>query len=110
MSEKVNYTPEMVERMKSAYDPEAPEAVRAETVKTLASEFGKSTKSVIAKLVLLDLYRKAERKTKDGKPVVKKDALADKIGEALGMTEADVTSLTKANKTALEAILNFIEN
>lgn len=110
MSNKTSYTPEMVERMAETYNPEATEADRKAAVETLAEEFGKSTKSVIAKLVLMKLYRKAERTTKAGKPVVKKDALADRIGEALGLTEADVTSLTKANKTALEAIANFVEN
>ncbi len=85
MSDKTpNYTPEMIERMKAVYSPDAPEAERSEAVATLAKELSKPTKSIVAKLVTMDLYRKAERKTKDGKPIVKKDEYADRIQVPLG--------------------------
>jgi hypothetical protein len=40
--------------------------------------------------------------------VVKKDALADKIGEILGATEAEIESMTKVNKTMLKKILDSL--
>ena len=40
---------------------------------------------------------------------MKKDAHADFIGEALALSEADTESLTKANKTALAKIADFIK-
>jgi len=41
--------------------------------------------------------------------VVKKDEVADYIAQALALSEADADSLTKANKTALKAIADFIK-
>ena len=40
--------------------------------------------------------------------MVKKDEFADSIAQALGLNEADADSLTKANKSALKAIADFI--
>jgi len=105
-----NYTDEMVATLQEGYDPKADEAERKATVIALGKTVGKPVRSVIAKLVKMGVYVKPERKTKNGKAIVKKEELADKIGNALGMKEADVTSLTKANKTALETLVNFIEN
>ena len=43
-----------------------------------------------------------------GERPVKKDVTADAIGEACGLSEGEVDSLTKANKTALVKILNTL--
>lgn len=75
-----------------------------ETVEAIAAEMGKTVRSVIAKLSREKAYIKAERTTKTGEPIAKKDETADAIGAVLGLTEAEVTSLTKANKTALKKI------
>ena len=79
------------------------------TVDQIAEALGKSVRSVVAKLSREGVYKKKEYKTKTGEAVVKKDAWADVIGEALGLTEADTESLTKANKTALAKIADFIK-
>lgn len=81
----------------------------ADTVAALATEFGKTVRSVIAKLSREKVYVAKVYKTKSGETVVKKDSVADYIGEALGMNENDVESLTKANKTALKLIADFIK-
>ena len=54
-------------------------------------------------------YLKKTYTTKTGEAVVKKDEWADYIGQALGLTEADTESLTKANKVALAKIADFIK-
>jgi len=97
----VNYTVEQAAKMVADY--EAGVAVEA-----IADALGKSVRSVVAKLSREGVYRKKVYTTKTGDAVVKKDAFADYIAEALGMSEADAESLTKANKTALAKIADFI--
>lgn len=76
----------------------------------LAEQFGKTLKSVVAKLSRMGVYAKKEYKTKTGEAVVKKDAHADAIGAILRMNEAEIDSLTKANKTALAKIFEALAN
>lgn len=103
MTEKtVNYTPEQTAKMIADYS-------AGVTVETLANELGKSVRSIVAKLSREGQYKKKTYTTKTGEAVVKKDAHADYIGQALGLTEADTESLTKANKIALKAIADFIK-
>lgn len=101
-----NYTAEQVAAMLSAYN----ELPTKATVESLASKMGKSTRSIIAKLSREGVYQKAERVSKSGAPVQKKDGIADAIGAVLKMTEAEVESLTKANKTALDKIFKALAN
>jgi len=98
----VNYTPEQTAKMVADYS-------AGVTVEAIAQELGKTVRSVVAKLSREKVYKAKEYKTKTGEAVVKKDAWADYIGQALGMTEADTESLTKANKTALAKIADFIK-
>lgn len=102
----VNYTPEMTAKMVADYvaNPEQT------TVETLAAEMGKTVRSIVAKLSREKVYKAKERTTKTGEAIVKKDETADAIGAILKLTEADVTSLTKANKTALKAIFAALAN
>jgi hypothetical protein len=81
-----------------------------ETVQTLAVQFGKTVRSIVAKLSREGVYQKAEYVSKTGERPVKKDVHADAIGAVLGLSEADVTSLTKANKSALVAIFAALAN
>jgi len=98
MSEKiVNYTEDQTMMMVSEYTANPSRA----TVEALAITFGKSVRSIVAKLSREGVYVKAERTTKTGEPIQKKDATADAIGAVLSLTEAETESLTKANKTAL---------
>ena len=95
----VNYTAEQTASMVSNY-------AEGMTVADIATALGKTTRSVIAKLSREGVYKKKEYVTKTGETVVKKDALADKMAEVFGLTEAEADSLTKANKTALKKILD----
>ena len=98
----VNYTPEMTQKMVADY-------TAGVSVEKIAEELGKTVRSVVAKLSREKVYKAKEYKTKTGETPIKKDAHADFIGMALGLTEADTDSLTKANKTALAKIADFIK-
>ena len=98
----VNYTPEQTAMMIAEYQ-------AGQTVESLALTLGKTVRSVVAKLSREKVYIAKTYATKTGEAVVKKDTVADYIGEALGLGEADTESLTKANKVALKAIADFIK-
>jgi hypothetical protein len=98
----VNYTAEQTTRMVADYQ-------AGVTVESIATALGKSVRSVVAKLSREKVYVAKTYTTKTGEAVVKKDAHADFIATALGLTEADADSLTKANKTALAKIVDFIK-
>jgi hypothetical protein len=93
----VNYTDEMVATIVSEYEA-AP--VRP-TVDALAVRFGKTPRSIIAKLSTLGIYQAPARVTKTGTPVVKKETLVAEINSKLGV---ELPSLVKANKQDLEAL------
>lgn len=98
----VNYTPEQTASMIADYQ-------AGISVEQIALDLGKTVRSVVAKLSREKVYKAKQYVSKTGDKPVKKDAHADFIGEALGLTEADMESLTKANKTALKAIADFIK-
>jgi 4-alpha-glucanotransferase len=98
----VNYTPEQTARMVADYQ-------AGTSVETIAETFGKTVRSVVAKLSREKVYVAKAYKTKSGELPIKKDVHADFIGEALGLAEADTESLTKANKMALMKIADFIK-
>ena len=105
MTEKaVNYTPEQTAVLVSRYVDEGL------TVEMLAVEFGRSVRSIVAKLSREGVYKRKEYKTKTGEPVVKKNQHADAIGAILKLNENDIESLTKANKSALKAIFEALAN
>jgi hypothetical protein len=102
MAEKiVNYTPEMTAQMVADYQ-------AGITVESIAESLGKTVRSVVAKLSREGVYQKKVYVTKSGEAPVKKDAHADAIGAIVGLSEGEIDSLTKANKTALAKILAHI--
>lgn len=101
-----NYTAEQTAEMLAAYAQKATE----ETVTMLAEKFGKSARSIVAKLSREGVYQKKEYKTKTGEKVEKKNETADAIGAILRLSENDTDSLTKCNKTALQAIFAALAN
>lgn len=101
----VNYTPEMEAVMLKAYEANP----TGDTVAMLAADFGKSVRSVVAKLSRMGIYKAKEYVSKTGDAPVRKETLADKLAEIAGLTEAEADSLTKANKTALAKIIAKLE-
>ena len=94
----VNYTPEQTAALISRYVNDKA------TVETIAMEFGKSVRSIVAKLSREKVYVAKTYTSKNGEKVEKKDETADAIGLIVKMTEPEIESLTKANKTALRKI------
>ena len=99
----VNYTPEQTAQMVADY-------TAGVSVEKIAENLEKSVRSIVAKLSREGVYKKKEYTTKTGKPVIKKDTHADAIGAILKMSENEIDSLTKANKSALEKIFQALAN
>ena len=99
-----NYTAEQTAKMVAEYVAQPTK----ETVEMLAIGMGKTVRSVIAKLSREKVYVAKVYKTKTGEKVEKKDETADAIGAVLKMSEPEIESLTKANKTALVKIWKAI--
>lgn len=99
----INYTAEQTAKLVSDYS-------NGVTVEAIASELGKSARSIVAKLSREGVYKAKVRTTKTGDAIVKKDAHADAIGAILKFTESETESLTKANKTVLVKIFEALAN
>lgn len=101
-----NYTAEQTAAIVSQYVA----APTKETVESLAKEFGKQTRSIIAKLSREGVYKRQEYTTKKGEKPAKKDETASAIAAILGLTDGEADSLEKANKTALIKIFAALAN
>jgi hypothetical protein len=104
MAEKaVNYTAEQTAKIIADYQ-------AGVAVEQIASTMGKTVRSVVAKLSREKVYVAKQYVTKTGEKPVKKDVTADAIGAILRLSENDIESLTKANKSALKAIFDALAN
>jgi hypothetical protein len=96
-----NYTQEMIDRMLADYQANP----TRETVDTLAESFNKTARSVISKLSTLGVYQKAERVTKRGEPIIKKEVYIAQIQEALSIELPSFEKMTKADLQVLADLL-----
>lgn len=96
-----NYTQEMVDSISNAYTANPTRA----TVDALAAEFDKTPRSIIAKLSALGLYIKAERVTKRGEPVVRKEELVAQLQSSFGI---ELPSLAKMTKVDLQNLIEAV--
>ena len=96
----VNYTPEMVDLMKSRYSANP----TRETVEELAEELNKSIKSVIGKLSREGVYEKTEYLTKTGEKPVTKRELVEKVAEILAVDYQALAGLEKSPKSSLKLL------
>ena len=104
MAEKaVNYTAEQTAKIIADYK-------AGVKVEDIASAMGKTVRSIVAKLSREKVYVAKQYVTKTGEKPVKKDVTADAIGAILRLSENDIDSLTKANKSALKAIFDALAN
>jgi transposase-like protein len=94
-----NYTPEMTTQIVEAY-------TSGQTVEQIATETGKSTRSIVAKLSREGVYV-AKTKAK-GTQTVRKAELITEIAYAIGTNEELIESLEKATKEALELIARAV--
>ena len=104
MAEKaVNYTAEQTAKIIADYK-------AGIKVEDIASAMGKTVRSIVAKLSREKVYVAKTYVSKTGEKPVKKDVTADAIGAILRLSENDIESLTKANKSALKAIFDALAN
>lgn len=101
MANAKNYTDEMVAQMTEQYSANP----TRETVDELAQTFGKTTRSIIAKLSREGVYVAQPRTTKSGEPVVAKAELVAQIEEHFGI---ELTTLVKAGKQDLQRLVDAI--
>ena len=95
-----NYPQEVIDTMVSSYEA----TPTRETVNALAAEFGKTERSVIAKLSALGVYVAQAKPTKRPPQVRKSDLVAD-IEAKLGV---QIVSLNKAGCGDLETLLKAV--
>lgn len=95
---KTNYTPEQTAALVSGYQ-------AGETVEALATQLGKSVRSVVAKLSREGVY---QPKTKATVARVKKAELVDAIANRVGVAPETFDSLEKANHEVLEVLLQHL--
>ena len=104
MAEKaVNYTAEQTAKIIADYQ-------AGVAVESIAQAMGKTVRSIVAKLSREKVYVAKTYVSKTGEKPVKKDVTADAIGAILRLSENDIDSLTKANKSALKAIFDALAN
>lgn len=99
MEKMVNYTDEQVVQAVNAYK-------SGQTVEQVAELVGKSVRSVVAKLSREGVYV-AKTKAAGVARVTKQDLVA-KVATALAVDVTVLESLTKAQRTALEALANAV--
>lgn len=105
MTEKtkaVNYTAEQTAEMVAAYVAAPTKA----TVKELAEKFGKTERSVTAKLAKEKVYVSEAKEA--GKRAMLKSEMVAKLAELTGATEEQLDSLEKANGTALMVLVKAL--
>ena len=101
MASAKNYTDEMVNTMTKQYSANP----TRETVDALADQFGKTTRSIIAKLSREGVYVAQPRTTKTGEPVISKSELVAQISEHFGI---EMPTLVKAGKQDLQRLVDAI--
>ncbi len=98
----VNYTEAQTAELVKAFT----DAPTKETVAALAEKFGKTTRSIVAKLAREGVY-KSEAKASAGKGATKADTVA-KIAALAGVAVKDLESLEKATAPALNTVLKAL--
>ena len=101
MATAKNYTDEMVAQMTEQYEANP----TRETVDGLAKQFGKTTRSIIAKLSREGVYNAQPRTTKTGEPVVSKQQYVDAINAHF---DIEMPTLVKSGKQDLQKLASAL--
>jgi len=102
MATAKNYTEEMVSNMTDQYNANP----TRETVDVLATQFGKTTRSIIAKLSREGVYKAQPRTTKSGEPVISKAQYVSAIADHF---KIELPTLVKAGKQDLATLASVLE-
>lgn len=107
-SKAVNFTNEQVTKMKADFLAlEGNVKMQKPLVEKFAVEFGKNTRSIIAKASNLGVYLKAEKVTKTGAKIETKSEMVTRIAKKFDLSEQVIASLEGATKQALLEILSI---
>lgn len=101
----VNYTAAATAKIVADYKAAPTKA----TVEALAAEFGKTAKSIVAKLVREGVYTKAAEARASGVKARTKAETVAKIATLVGAAAKDLESLEKATAPALNKVLAALE-
>lgn len=99
----MQYTPEQIEYIRSEYEA----APLRETVDRLAEELDRPFRSIIAKLVHLEIYTVPKRTSKDGTEIKSKVQMVAEIGEWFGI---EIPSLEKSGKLDLQKLYRALQD
>ena len=99
-----NYTDEMVATLVSSYATK--EGSNKEFVEHIANELGRTSKSIVAKLVSLNLYKTEAKTTKTGVAVISKAELVGMIEQYFDM---ELPSFVKATKQDLQTLVDNLD-
>ena len=101
MTEKVaNYSPEVTKALIEGY-------TAGETVDALAAKYGKSIRSIVAKLSNEQVYKSKAKEA--GKREMLKAEMVAEISKEIGVSEEVLESLEKATGPALMAVLKALK-
>ncbi len=98
-SKVVKYTAEQTADLKARF-------AAGESMEQLATFFGKTTNSIIAKLSREGVYKAKEYVSKTGEKPIAKEAFVSMIADKLGVDADKLGGLEKANKAALKLIFD----
>ena len=99
----MKYTPELTSQLVQAYkEGKTPEVLSA--LFTLQEGEEVPTRSIIAKLSSLGVYKKKEYLTKRGETPIKKEEYIERIAKLLDVNAEILESLEKVNKSVLQLI------
>lgn len=102
------YTDEILAKMKDAYiAADDSDEARSAIVEELAEDINQPIRSIISKLVGLNVYIAKTRKNKSGSPIRTKAQLVDDFIKVLeiDLTESEASSLEKATKNTLVKLI-----
>lgn len=98
-----NYTPAQVTELVEAYQASPTKA----TVEAFATKFGKTARSIVAKLAKEQVY--VSKAKEAGKREMLKAEMVSKIAALVGRNDEQMESLEKATGPALMAVLNTLQ-
>jgi hypothetical protein len=88
------YTPELTQEIATKY-------IAGTSIDDLVAFYDIPSKSIIAKLSMLGVYKKKEYRTKQGGVPIKKSEYIERLADLLGVDIDTLESLEKVNKTVL---------
>ena len=112
MAKAPNYTQAQTDTMVSEYIGVAsePEAVRDALVQDFAARYGKSVRSIRAKLSRENVYVAKTPKAKDGSKIIRKDQLVRILADQVGLPVESAMQMTKNDlKTVIVTIRDLRE-